>query len=315
MAMDRLLHLQDKILRTGAALGRLESEVAVRPDSRTLQSNVLSLRKLHHNLQHDFSLAADDLGLDVCHYRMLEDRPAAKALSGAIGAFQDALSLAYEALRTGPKTRRRLSPTALQDTELRVAYSYPGSFGVVFTISNERLLLPEMQSYLDRAAETVLTVGKAADNAAIVSKTVREIGRAPIIAIHEWAKTSAHYQAGAAIEWRRSDAVRNEVFIQAQEFGALQSSLERMSEKTDSDLAVAGILVGADTKSRRFHFVVDGTDADIRGKFFDAISDSHQAEIPMRYVAHLHKTTQISFATEDEDISYFLERLEKPRTV
>jgi hypothetical protein len=83
--MDRLLHLQDKILKTGAAIGRLESEVAVRPDSRTLQSNVLSLRKLHHNLQHDFSLAADDLGLDVCHYRMLEDRPAAKALSGAKG--------------------------------------------------------------------------------------------------------------------------------------------------------------------------------------------------------------------------------------
>ena len=80
------------------------------------------------------------------------------------------------------------------------------------------------------------------------------------------------------------------------------------------------ILVGADTKSRRFHFVVDDADdgiqgEDIRGKFFDAISDSHQAEIPKRYIAHLHKTTQISFATEDEDVSYFLERLEKPRTV
>lgn len=313
--MNRLLHLQDKILRTGAAIGRLESEVAAHPDSRTLQSNVLSLRKLHYNLQHDFRAAADDLGLDVCHYQMLEDRPPAKALSGAIGAFQDALSLAYDGLRSGPKTRRRVSASAMQETELRVAYSYPGSFGVVFTVPNERLLLPEMQSYLDRAAEAVLSVGKAAENAAIVSKAVKEIGRAPIVAIHDWAKTSAHYQVGAAIEWRRSDAIRSEVFIQAQEFGALQTSLERMSEKTDSDLAPTGILVGADTKSRRFHFVVDGTDEDIRGKFNDAISDSHQAEVPMRYVAHLHKTTQITFATEDEEVSYFLERLEKPRTV
>jgi hypothetical protein len=311
--MDRLLHLQDKILRTGAAIGKLEAEIAARPDSRTLQSNILSLRKLHHNLQHDFGDTANDLGLDVCHYRMLEDRPPAKALSGAIGAFQDALSLAYEGLRSGPKTRRRLSATAIQDTELRVAYSYPGSFGVVFTVSNERLLLPEMQSYLDRAAESVLSVGKAADNAEIVSKTVREIGRAPIVAIHDWAKTSAHYQAGAAIEWRRSDAIRNEVFIQPQEFSALQSSLERMSEKTESELAVTGILVGADTKSRRFHFVVDDLDEDVRGRFSDAISDSHQAEIPMRYVAHLHKTTQITFATEDEEVAYFLERLEKPK--
>jgi hypothetical protein len=313
--MDRLLHLQDKILRTGAAIGRLESEVAARPDSRTLQSNVLSLRKLHYNLQHDFSRAANDLGLDICHYRMLEDRPAARALSGAIGAFQDALSLVYESIRSGPRSRRRLSPDTLHDTELRVAYSYPGSFGVVFTVPNERLLLPEFQSNLDRAAETVLAVGKAADNAAIVSKTAREIGRAPIVAIHEWAKTSAHYQAGAAIEWRRGDTTRNEVFIQAQEFGALQASLEKMSEESDSDLAVSGILVGADTKSRRFHFVTDDTDEDIRGKFSDAISESIHAEIPMRYVAHLHKTTQISFATEDEIVSYFLERLETKKSV
>ena len=88
-----------------------------------------------------------------------------------------------------------------------------------------------------------------------------------------------------------------------------------MSEESDSDLAVSGILVGADTKSRRFHFVTDDTDEDIRGKFSDAISESIHAEIPMRYVAHLHKTTQISFATEDEIVSYFLERLETKKSV
>jgi hypothetical protein len=139
--MEGLLHLQDKILRASQALGRLEAEVARRPDSRSLQSNVLSLRKLHSNLQHDFGLAADNLGLDVCHYRMLEDRPPAKALGGAIGTFQDAISLTYECLKTGvPKAKRILNELIAEQAELRVAYSYPGSFGVAFTIPNERLL-------------------------------------------------------------------------------------------------------------------------------------------------------------------------------
>jgi hypothetical protein len=59
--MERLLDLQDKILRTSQALGRLESEVVSRQNSRSLQSNILSLRKLHHNLQHDFNIAAEDV--------------------------------------------------------------------------------------------------------------------------------------------------------------------------------------------------------------------------------------------------------------
>jgi hypothetical protein len=310
--MDSLFHLQDKILRTNQALGRLEAEAAIRPNSRALLSNVLSLKKLQHNLQQDFAVAANYLGLDVCHYRMLEDRPPAKALSSAIGTFQDALSLTYEALKTGPKTKRILSEASIEDTQLRVAYSYPGSFGVVFTIPNEKLLLPDMQTLLDRAVSTVFDVGKAADNAAIISRTAEEVGRGPMVAIHDWAKASVNYGIGAAIEWRKGERDRSEVLIQAPEFGLLYESLERISDTQDEEIVVDGILVGADVKSRRFHFVIDGSFEDIRGRFTDAISESQQANIPTRYVARLHKTTEISYATDEEKISYFLLRLERP---
>jgi hypothetical protein len=207
--------------------------------------------------------------------------------------------------------RRTHNPLAELDTDLRVAYSYPGSFGVVFTISNERLLLPDMQTNLDIAASTVLNLGKAGDNVAIISKTVKDIGRAPLVAIHDWAKANSEHKSGAAIEWRKSDTDKREVLIQAPEFGALFETLERIRETKDQEIAATGILVGADTKSRRFHFVVDSTDEDIRGRFNDAISESHKARIPTRYIARLHKTTEVSFATDEEKVSYFLERLEK----
>jgi hypothetical protein len=313
--VERLLHLQDKILRTSQALGRLESEVAVRPDSRSLQSNVLSLRKLHHNLQQDFASAAHDLGLDVCHYRMLEDRPPAKALSGAIGTFQDALSFTYEALKTGPKAKRILSPAAAEDTELRVAYSYPGSFGVVFTIPNEKLLFPDIQTLLDRAVATVFDLGKAADNRAIISKTSQIIGRGPIVAIHDWAKANVNYRAGAAIQWKKSEREQSEVLIQAPEFSILSESLERIIETRDTEVVEQGILVGADVKTRRFHFVIDGSFEEIRGRFTGAISETEHASIPMRYIARLHKTTEVSYATDQEKITYFLLRLEKPNPI
>jgi hypothetical protein len=310
--MERLLDLQDKILKTSQALGRLESEVVARQNSRSLQSNILSLKKLHHNLQHDFDIAADELGLDVCHYRMLQDRPPAKALGRAIGAFQDALSLTYECLRTGiPKAKRLFTSLTAEETELRVAYSYPGSFGVAFTIPNEKLLFPDMRTTLDKAVETVFDLGKAADNKAIISKAAQQIGRAPIVAIHDWAKANVDYDVGASIAWKRRQNTSSEVLIQAPEFDLLYNSLERIVETRDEEVVVQGILVGADAKSKRFHFVIGNSFEEIRGRFTDAISDDEQASIPGKYTARLHKTTEVSYATDEEKISYLLLRLEK----
>jgi hypothetical protein len=259
-------------------------------------------------------MAADDLGLDVCHYRMLEDRPAAKALGGAIGAFQDALSLTYECLRTGQqKAKRIFSELTTQQTELRVAYSYPGSFGVAFTIPNERMLFPELRSTLDKAAEAVFDLGKAGDNKEIISNAAKKIGRAPIVAVHDWAKANVSYGAGASVLWTKSSNSRNEVLIQAPEFSLLYNSLEKIVERKDEEIIEHGILVGADARTRRFHFIVDGSFKKMRGHFTDAISERQQASIPSRYAAYLRKTTQVSYATDEEKVSYELLRLERPK--
>jgi hypothetical protein len=311
--MEHLLDLQDKILKTSQALGRLESEVVVRQDSRSLQSNILALKKLQRNLQNDFDNAAAELGLDVCHYKMLQDRPPAKALGRALGAFQDAISLTYECLRTGiPKAKRFFNDLTAEQTELRVAYSYPGSFGVAFTIPNERLLFPDMRTTLDKAVETVFDLGKAADNKAIISKAVQLIGRAPIVAIHDWAKANVDYDVGAFIAWKKRQNTSSEVLIQAPEFGLLYKSLERIVETRDEEIVVEGILVGADVKSKRFHFVISGSFEKIRGRFTNAISDDEQASIPSKYTARLYKTTEVSYAMDEEKISYVLLHLEKP---
>jgi len=67
-AVDALIHLEDKIRSTGAALGRLEAELPHHSESRSLMSNILSLRKLHKNLRDEFDEVANELGFDILHY-------------------------------------------------------------------------------------------------------------------------------------------------------------------------------------------------------------------------------------------------------
>src|SRR5207244_3970180 len=75
---------------------------------------------------------------------------------------------------------------------------------------------------------------------------------------------------------------------------------------------IEGTLVGADTKSKRFHFIGDNATTSIRGKFTDAISEEHKAILPTRYTALIKKTVQTTLATEEEKISHFLVRLGPP---
>src|SRR5207302_3627055 len=106
-----------------------------------------------------------------------------------------------------------------------------------------------------------------------VEKTIRILGRAPITAIYDWAKVNAANDTGAGVEWVRGDRVKNNVIIQVPQFKSVSESLERISEEKISEVRIEGVLVGADTKSHRFHFVTSDTDEDIRGTFSDAISD------------------------------------------
>ena len=306
--MSQLVHLQDKLQNVGATMARLEMEIARHPESAGLVANFRSMQKLHSSLQHDFDHAANDLGLDVTHYRLTESRPTARALTRSVGTFQDAIAVAYDALTSGPKSRRYLSQAIQAETALEVAYSYPGSFGVVFTIPNQRLLIPDMQSRLDRAIETVLQLGKARDSKQVIVDTEAKLGKATVSAVYEWAKANTQYKLGTAIEWKRDSQVRAEVMIQAPEFAALSESLEKIGVHDERTITPSGTLVGADIKSHVFHFVTID-DQDIRGRFADAISEKQAAQLPGRYTAIIRKTTDTTYATEEEKVTYFLEHL------
>jgi hypothetical protein len=83
-----------------------------------------------------------------------------------------------------------------------------------------------------------------------------------------------------------------------------------MEEKTET---IEGTLVGADITSKRFHFIADKATTSIRGRFADAISESHKAQLPARYTATIKRTIQATLATEEERVWHFLVDLAEPK--
>jgi hypothetical protein len=104
---------------------------------------------------------------------------------------------------------------------------------------------------------------------------------------------------------RNKRRTKSAQFADTTELRTLQETIARTSEDMSEPLTAAGMLVGADSMRRTFHFVTDA-DRDIRGTFTDAISNKKTAELPKRYTASLVKTTKLQFSTEEENVSYFL---------
>jgi hypothetical protein len=313
--MSELFSIQERLQEVGATIARLETSLIEHAASPSLLANLRSLRKNRLSLEAQFLRAADERGLDVCSYRIApQDQLAnAAALSKVLATFQNVFTLMYEAIKTGsPKPDRRPSNDSEDRTELLVAYTFPGSLGLVFALPNPRLhFYGDVPTYLDETMNALFRLAKADDSnqIAIAAST---FGLGPINAMYDWAKGHAHYHLNANIEWLRSETVRDSVRVQYPEFEKLSKTIERTAEESQTEIVLPGTLVGADVMTRRFHFVDQSTEEepDIRGRFSEAISESDRKQLPGRYRATLRKTVRKNYSTNEEDVTWFLMRLE-----
>jgi len=308
--MSRLLEIQELLQETGAAIARIEPSLTQAPNRPSLLLTLQSLRKRQEELEADFLDAADQLGEDVCSYRLLPPesaRPAISAFATALVDFQHLFSVMYDAIKNGPKERATFGAEVTKETSFGFGYTFAGSVGVVFTLPNERLLA-DIPSLFDMAIDRIFKISKISEPSQI-APLAKEIGRPPIKAIYTWAKDHAQNGLGANIEWRRMKEVRNSLLIQQPELDKLHKTIALSSEEKVEELTVRGLLEAADIRSHRFKIRTE-EGGEIQGWFENAISEGHEATIPKRYAASLTKTTHLIYATDEESSSYFLARLE-----
>jgi hypothetical protein len=302
--MSEFLEIRELLHDTAAAIARLEREMAAAPFSETLVAHMRSLQKRREQLEIRFHEVADEVGVDICTYRMHPQAvtPSVLSISKALGDFQSLFTVVYVALREGPRIRARIRELDVKDSSFGIAYTFSGSFGVVLTIPNERLLLTG--SRLDDSIRKIqeLAQSRTPDE---VRRISHDLGPAVVRKAYRWAQDHAESGMGADLEWRRGDDVRFEMLIQEPEFRALAEVIGATSDVEEEVVSTVGVLLGVDVPRKTFHFRANDI-GEVSGRFSDAISEHHAVTVPRTYQAELRKSTKIQYSLEQDDVEWFL---------
>ena len=284
--MTSLIDIQEKLLDTQAFIGHLEQRLIEYPHSDVLIDNLRSVQKRQRNLERDFAEEANKAGVEVCSYRLFteEGMPSITALAKALDSFQTLISSVYDALKNGPKHRRRLSKEIVKETSLSFGYAFSGSVGMVLTLPNIQLLPRGSASLLDESIGFLFQMAKATTIGEMANFTLK-VGFPPIRALSEWSKVHADHNLGVDIEWgvqkqikrENQELVKNTLFIQepdmenlthiSAEIGALKpESLPQISHDMES-------------------LTIQGTEMEILAKIKAELSEPTEEEI--EEVGHL----------------------------
>lgn len=310
--MTTLFELAAELRQTHAAIRQINDLIGAHPNDDALEVNMLAIQKRQRVLESQFAELANQQHIDVLGYRFVPETGNSyplSAVAGALSALQEAISVVFDALKTVPKLRARVSADIAALTTLNFAYTYDGSLGFAFSIPNERLLFAG--SDLDRAMELVFKLMKATSRDEI-SIIAHIIGVAGVRKIYQWAEHHSKYDIGADLEWRRRQEVRNEVRVQPTELERLRELIEESSPETVEPVTLDGVLMGIDVTADTFRLAVPEGD-DVRGRLAEEFNRSEHWAVVTRYRARLDVRTKISYATEAEIKSYFLKELQPLR--
>ncbi|HUY91932.1 MAG TPA: hypothetical protein VMV10_24540 [Pirellulales bacterium] len=304
--MSRILDLQEKLQDTSAAIAEFERAVAHEPDSVSLAAMLKSFAKRKQQLEDDFRSTAADIGTDVCRYRFFSDsrRPTVSPLCAALAEFQSLFSVAYDAVKNGPKRQsRKLPPEVVDQSSFYFGYSFSGSVGIVMTFDNNVRSL--FESSLDEAMLAIVDIAQARASDEIISKGKR-LGVPGVRALHRWAARHVEAAMGAEIEWQKGHETKARLLAQLPDLRQLVSAIDNATEIIEEESDEIGRLAGADVTKRTFHLEL-ADQHDIRGSFAETISPTQTFEVGRRYQVTLRRRIKVFYSTDvEEDVSFQL---------
>lgn len=306
--MSDILRLSALLRDTHAELARAEQRLLHTPEDDFLELGLQSIRKRASELNEEFLALTEQNLIDVCDYRILPLEDGIYPIAGvgqALIAFQDLISVFFDAIHSGPKQRFRLSAEVSQQTSLNFAYSYSGSLGMTFTLPNERLLIGE--SHLDMAFHKAFDMAEA-DSTADISALVNELGVPAVRKMYNWASNHAKHGVAVEIKWKRGNQIRSKKLLQKEDLERITRLIEATSEQQIEDVTVSGTLTGLDLTGKlfRLHPIEGG---DIRGHLSPDFTYSEALPIPSNQKAFLRKFSTVHFSTEKEDVTWQLIKL------
>jgi hypothetical protein len=308
--MSKLSELQRSILETNEVMAEVERAIARDRDSLSLRATMDSLEKRYHELELEFVNEADNIGFEICSYRVFteDETPTIKGLATVLGDFQSLISIVYDAVKSGcQRLRVRISPEIAKLTELGFGYTFPGSVGVVLTMPRELLLFGEGE--LDESIKLISDMARLKEPPEVLEFSKR-LGPASIRALYKWSGDHENAGLGVDIKWRRREIIRTELFAQRPELKKLHETIGVSSEEHVEEQSMYATLMGANVSNQSFELLLDNGEK-IRGKLTEAINEKHTVELPKRYKVTIKKTSIIRYSTEEEVVHYQMQHLEE----
>lgn len=309
--MSVIVNIQSEIMDTSAMISRLERDIIDFPDYAGIKLEISSLEKRKAKLEKDFLDASNEIGLQVCNYRVISDDvlPTMGGLFGAVIGFQDVFSVVYDALKNGKKDRANLTPGTLAESSLYFGYSFSGSTGFALTVPRNSNLFGD--SIADDSFDVIFQASKSR-TADQINSIADRLGSAPIRLIYKWANSHTKHLYSAAIEWKQGTERARSFLVQVNEFAKLQSIISSVSEEQIDEVTVRGKLLAVHSTRQRFVFESD-EGAVIAGDSGEVIDDDNKVVVPERYQAKLQKTTIVKFSTDEQKVDWKLLSLDGPR--
>jgi len=303
--MGDYVAIAGKLRDTDAQIARWEGVLRRDPAEEIAQDMIATLEKRQQELQRAFAEATEEEWLDVCSYRVFDideqKEILAAAIANTIAKFQSALTSVYDAYKNGRKDKQRLDAETVKEAAMGFGFSFNGSVGFVMTMPNERLLTGD--SNLDMAMKTLFDIARSSTPDE-VNQFAQELGPGPIRRVYEWAEDHVSYKVNSDIKWLRNQDQLGTLVADVEQMQKLKEVIDMASPESIAEIDLEGLLVGADTVTKKFHMTFPDAD-EIKGDLDSTLAEQ-QIEVNHHYAAKLRKTTKVIYSTEKELVTWVL---------
>jgi len=288
--------LTDRVQRVYEEIAKVERAAAQFPGDAYILANLAALKRDAADLEGQWAEAVQREQKEVCRYRMVPLRAvelSIRAITTSLLDFQELFSQVYDALKNGAKRRASLGADTVAHTTFNFAFSYPGSLGVAMSVDTTPDLF---DGQFDTAIERFMQIAdaKTEDD---VRDLAKSLGDAVVRKTFDWAKANVEAQYAVDLDWTTIKGTHKGGMIDLKDFGRLVSVIGRTSNVERSSIKTPGILVGLDSKTKRFHLVVPGG-ADYKGALAETFPAGAVWAINEPYTADIDVEETIEYATE-----------------
>jgi len=259
-AEAQLRGLNRRLDELDAAMDDQQAALKERPESFAFQLAGKSLLVMHNRLRAEKAALLKhrvaerlDLALDGGAFQNHS------ASLGALGALLIRLQKLYssigQALLQGPTLRGPLAGDIISATELRLAATYPSSFGMSLVVSRKQDLLED--ALPSASLSTMFSVFSAVGGDDGLMKFSGELGGRSINHLRHIAAVVARSNSSVQMEWSDSSGIKHYWQADPEEMRAAVTRLSSIKETRSTAMVCVGRIVGASLLRNRFELKLE----------------------------------------------------------